>query len=68
MKIIKTTEKMDDETDYNVIVKKEDNSVPMNVSCPFCKEGDFDLAGLKSHLEHGDCENYNKVPNLQRLI
>jgi hypothetical protein len=32
------------------------------VECPFCGELDFDLIGLKSHLEHGDCEPYNDLP------
>jgi hypothetical protein len=30
------------------------------VSCPWCKEDDFDLQGLKFHLEHGHCEEYEK--------
>lgn len=29
--------------------------------CPFCKEDDFDLEGLKVHLVHGDCEEYEKI-------
>lgn len=32
--------------------------------CPFCNEEGFDLIGLKSHLQHGDCE---KFENLERL-
>ena len=40
------------------------------VVCPFCKEKDFDLQGLKSHLEHGDCETYNtlNISNIKRLM
>ena len=26
--------------------------------CPFCKEDDFDLIGLKYHIEYG-CEKYH---------
>jgi hypothetical protein len=29
------------------------------VVCPFCKEGDFDLIGLKSHFMRGWCEVFN---------
>ena len=36
-------------------------------SCPFCKEQGFDLTGLKSHLNHGDCEGFENTERLQRL-
>ena len=38
--------------------------------CPFCKELDFDMEGLKSHLEHGDCEIYNSlnISKMNRLM
>lgn len=26
------------------------------LSCPFCKDNDFDSIGLKSHLSYGHCE------------
>jgi len=29
------------------------------ISCPFCKEDDFDLIGLKGHLLNGRCEVFN---------
>jgi hypothetical protein len=68
MKIIKTTEEMDNETNYNVIKKEKDPiTVSTDISCPFCQEESFDLAGLKSHLERGDCESYNNIKILQRL-
>jgi len=38
------------------------------VICPFCKESDFDLIGLKTHLEHGDCEIYNNTETRTRLF
>jgi hypothetical protein len=31
--------------------------------CPFCGEDGFDLTGLKSHLQHGDCEVYEVLEN-----
>jgi hypothetical protein len=31
-------------------------------TCPFCKEPDFDLIGLKCHLLSGHCDNYNQTP------
>ena len=31
------------------------------ISCPFCKEKDFDLSGLKLHFEKGYCDIYNEV-------
>jgi hypothetical protein len=29
------------------------------VECPFCKEDDFDLVGLKIHFTRGYCQAYN---------
>lgn len=34
-----------------------------DVSCPFCKEDGYDLGGLKTHLEHGDCDKFNETEN-----
>jgi hypothetical protein len=31
------------------------------VYCPFCKERDFDLVGLKIHLTNGHCEEFNSL-------
>lgn len=31
------------------------------ISCPFCKEPDFDLVGLKIHLLSGHCEPMMKL-------
>jgi len=31
------------------------------VECPFCKEPDFDLAGLKTHITLGWCEVWNST-------
>ncbi len=31
------------------------------VQCPFCKERDFDLAGLKYHFAMGYCEIYSRI-------
>ena len=38
------------------------------IKCPFCGEDDFDLEGLKGHLEHGDCDVYNKTTIQTRLF
>lgn len=32
-----------------------------DVTCPFCKENDFDLIGLKNHLLSGHCGNFNET-------
>jgi 4-hydroxy-3-methylbut-2-en-1-yl diphosphate synthase IspG/GcpE len=32
------------------------------IKCPFCGEDDFDLIGLKHHLEREWCEIYNELP------
>ena len=32
-----------------------------DIICPFCKEGDFDLAGLKNHYLRGWCDIWNKT-------
>jgi hypothetical protein len=39
-----------------------------SIACPFCKEADFDLLGLKSHLLNGDCEGFNKLPIITRFF
>ena len=38
------------------------------VVCPFCKDRDFDMIGLKGHLEYGDCEVFEKVEIRKRLL
>jgi hypothetical protein len=37
------------------------------ITCPFCGEEDFDKPGLKSHLEHGDCEVWNNTERIKRM-
>lgn len=41
---------------------------PALLSCPFCREQDFDLVGLKGHLEHGDCEPFNALESTRRIF
>jgi hypothetical protein len=36
------------------------------VACPFCAESDFDLPGLKLHLQAGWCEQFNSTTDLAR--
>lgn len=31
--------------------------------CPFCREEDFDLVGLKAHLTRGRCDALDEVPS-----
>ena len=38
-----------------------------DIACPFCGDANFDKAGLKSHLEHGDCEVYNNLESIWRI-
>jgi len=33
------------------------------MTCPFCKEDDFDEIGLKHHLLRGWCEAFEQVPS-----
>lgn len=35
----------------------------MVITCPFCKEDDFDAIGLKLHLREGGCDIYNDTEN-----
>ena len=37
------------------------------VSCPFCGEQDFDLIGLKYHLQQGHCTNYNEMSTMREI-
>lgn len=32
------------------------------VACPFCQETDFDLIGLRHHLQSGYCDVYDSLP------
>ena len=38
-----------------------------DVGCPFCGDYGFDLIGLKSHYENGDCDTYTATENLKRV-
>ena len=46
----------------------QDDSTDDNITCPFCKETDFDLIGLKSHLLNGDCDVFNNIETIKRLF
>lgn len=35
------------------------------IECPFCKEPDFDLIGLRSHFESGYCDVYESTKSCQ---
>jgi len=39
-----------------------------DINCPFCGESEFDLIGLKSHFENGDCEKYNSTKSIERMF
>jgi len=39
-----------------------------NIQCPFCRETEFDLIGLKGHFEKGYCEVYEKTEVWQMPI
>lgn len=36
-------------------------SIDIDVICPFCKEKDFDLFGLKIHFLNGWCEVFERT-------
>lgn len=36
-------------------------------ACPFCGERDFDLPGLKLHINAGWCEQFNDTEDLMRI-
>ena len=42
------------------------NHEDVMVSCPFCNEADFDLIGLKIHINSGHCERYDNLPKFAR--
>lgn len=35
--------------------------VDAGIICPFCGEDDFDLVGLKHHIQAGQCDAYNNT-------
>jgi len=63
-----------DDTGQSANIRKKGNEYEVyftntkTLSCPFCGESGFDKPGLKSHLEHGDCEKYNETESLGRLF
>ena len=34
-----------------------------NLTCQFCSETDFDLIGLRMHIERGWCDVFEAIPN-----
>lgn len=50
--------------------KTDPNTTSNDVACQFCGEGEFDLIGLKSHIQHGDCKAFNEIPEpeLPRIL
>ena len=49
---------MDDLYNELIDLHADDN----NIVCPFCKQDNFDLIGLKQHYEDGRCEVYRNTP------
>ena len=43
------------------------NLSEITISCPFCGEDDFDLVGLKAHLER-HCEVYDETPQVHTIF
>ena len=39
----------------------EKAALPEDVVCPFCKETEFDLIGLKLHINNGHCDKFNDL-------
>lgn len=37
-----------------------------DIACPFCREDDFDVVGLKLHLTAGHCDVFNATANCSR--
>lgn len=37
------------------------------IPCPFCKDDDFDLIGLKEHLISGWCDEFNDIEGIDRI-
>lgn len=50
------------------MINNQETTKEEDVTCPFCKEEGFDLGGLKTHLEHGDCDKYNEAEGYTRLL
>jgi hypothetical protein len=36
------------------------------IVCPFCKEDDFDLVGLRNHIMSGHCEPFESTPTIEQ--
>lgn len=49
----------------DIIIENKSDYVEYMV-CPFCKDTDFDMVGLKIHLLSGYCEIFDLVETPQR--
>lgn len=38
------------------------------VRCPFCGDGDFDLIGLKLHIDRGWCQRFEDIETTDRYL
>ena len=66
-------QEMHPDTDMNEIILYcpdcgEVDEKEVTIKCPFCNQGDYDLVGLKSHLIHGDCDKFNNIENIKRIL
>lgn len=44
-----------------VIEMSDQDSTRQDIICPFCEDEDFDLIGLKLHINRGWCEVFEKL-------
>ena len=53
------------ETERAIVEKVLLEEPPSNdITCQFCKETEFDLIGLKAHLQRGQCSAFNEIEEL----
>jgi len=51
-------------------MSKADEASPVqgDVRCPFCGDGDFDLLGLKLHIDRGWCQTFEDLDTSDRYL
>ena len=65
MSLSKRTQEWVDAENARVDVLTAHNPPREDIVCPFCEKGEFDLIGLKGHLQRGYCSIFEKIQEAQ---
>ena len=55
------------EDDEATLIAKANALVGRDFECPFCSDSGFDVVGLKSHIQNGECGVCENIETLKRV-